>query len=686
MPRPPALKVAVAAALLTALAGAAHAQEPRPATLDTSLLAETEEVSFTYAWRFHPGDDPSWASPDLDDSGWQPLEPQMLPGKLPPAGWPGVGWFRRHILIPAALQGVPLAARIVTVGSAELYIDGTLLAATGPFVPDARPDIPASTHGPWPLKLSARPDHVFAVRYACAALPASAPPGTGLGFTVTITATGEVARTRAAMARWNATMLAALVTVLIFVSLLHGALYWFYPRRKENLFFSLNMAVFALLVLRDVGGVATPTPAWTPLLGRVVSPLPPLAILLGLLSYYAWRTQPYPREWKAFVICGVALMPVVAFAPDPYSTLAWCIYFVAMVIDVIHVEVSGRTVAREGAMILLTGMVVLAGFIGLQVLINFNLVPPIAGLRQVWVFGVFASVSTISLFFARTFARTSTGLERRLAEVQALSAQLLEQERATHANELRTRLLEAENARTTSELEAARKLQLSMLPTFVPEVPGLEVAVAMTTASEVGGDYYDFRIGPDGSLVVAIGDATGHGVAAGIMVTAVKTLFAALARETDLAASLGQCDRILGGLHLPHLHMCLTLARITPVSITFSSAGMPPVLIHRKASGAIEELVVAGLPLGSRVAPSYREHRAALAAGDTVLLATDGFHEVLDPDGRALGFEDAAVAFRQAAGASASEVLGRLDAAVKAWRREREQTDDITFVAVRVMP
>jgi len=290
----------------------------------------------------------------------------------------------------------------------------------------------------------------------------------------------------------------------------------------------------------------------------------------------------------------------------------------------------------------------------------------------------------MSIFLARSFARTNVDLERRLAEVESLSEQVLAQERIAHAQEMRQRLLEAEHARAEAEIEAARSLQLSMLPADVPAAPGLDVAAAMLTASEVGGDYYDFRIDPDGALVVALGDATGHGVAAGIMVTAVKALFASRTGAVSPLATVAECNRVLRSMNLRPLHMCLTVARVTPRSVTVCSAAMPPALIHRDASRAVEELGAGGLPLGSHLDGAWEERGAALAPGDTLLFASDGLVELQDPAGAALGFEGAARALRAAAGVPAAEVVSRLSAAAAAWRGDRPQADDLTFVVVRV--
>jgi sigma-B regulation protein RsbU (phosphoserine phosphatase) len=105
---------------------------------------------------------------------------------------------------------------------------------------------------------------------------------------------------------------------------------------------------------------------------------------------------------------------------------------------------------------------------------------------------------------------------------------------------------------------------------------------------------------------------------------------------------------------------------------------------RRAGSGTVDEVGAGGLPLGGGLSPAYEERSSALGPGDTLLFATDGFPELLDPEGKPLGFDGAVEALRVAGGASAREVVERLMAAAAAWRRDREQADDITFVVVRV--
>jgi serine phosphatase RsbU (regulator of sigma subunit) len=682
MRHPITLRAVTVALLLGTVAGVAGGQEPAPARIGASVPDSGGTIELVLAWRFHGGDDPAWARADLDDSGWQILEPRMAPADFAGIGWSGTGWFRRHLEVSEELWGTPLTLRMVQVGSSEVYLDGKLIGRFGPASVAAAQGVPA----PPTVTFSTRPQHVLAVRYTLADPGPFERLGLDLGFVLTLEEVGPVLASRQAAAQRRIAFQVALTVIPLLLGFLHLALFGFYPKARENLFYALNMFAFAVIVFSGAGGLGVLSSTAAALLGRFSILTVVAAILFGLFTYYALRTRPFPRSWVIFVL--LAPIPVVIGVLYPGEVAGWCWvpYFAATVVEIVRVEVGGRTVAPEGGRMLFWGLLVIYGAIALQALINVGLISSIEGSTPVYLVSILAAAISMSLFLARSFARTRLHLERRLEEVQALSGQILEQERTAHARELESRLLEAENARKSKELEAGRALQLSMLPPSVPEVEGLDIAASMTTASEVGGDYYDFGHGPDRSLVVAVGDATGHGVAAGIMVTAVKAVLATVGSEPRLSTMLGECDRVLREMNVRPLHMCLALSRITPRSVTVCSAAMPPVLVWRAETGRVEELGAGGLPLGGRLSPVYREESAALGPGDTLLLATDGFHELQDPDGNPLGFGGAKELLRGAAGVPAPEVVARLTSAVASWRASREQDDDITFVVVRAQP
>ena len=272
----------------------------------------------------------------------------------------------------------------------------------------------------------------------------------------------------------------------------------------------------------------------------------------------------------------------------------------------------------------------------------------------------------------------------RMAEDLSVNQQkLLEQERARKEQELQQRLMAVEFERKTGELEDARRFQLSMLPKEVPHHPAYDVGVFIQTATEVGGDYYDFQL-TDDVLAVTIGDATGHGAKAGTMVTVVKTLFAAYSGTTSPAAFLGSAAETIKRMELGRMAMSLSLGRFEGTHLTLASAGMPPALVHRKATDRVDEIAHSATPLGT-LGTEYDDTNVDLASGDTVLFLTDGFPELMNDAGHQLGYTATLEIFAEAAlGATANDVIAGLAAAARKWHGDAPPNDDVTFVVVRL--
>ncbi|HSN87304.1 MAG TPA: SpoIIE family protein phosphatase [Thermoanaerobaculia bacterium] len=260
---------------------------------------------------------------------------------------------------------------------------------------------------------------------------------------------------------------------------------------------------------------------------------------------------------------------------------------------------------------------------------------------------------------------------------------LLEEERRRRESEIEQRLLKTEYERKTEELEEARQFQLSLLPKTLPAHPGFEVAVSMRTATEVGGDYYDFLLADDGILTAAIGDATGHGATAGTMVTAIKSLFSAYAGGPGLAGFLAEAARAVRRMDLGRMAMALSLVRLEGKTLTVSAAGMPPVLLYRRETGRAEEIALPGMPLGG-LAFEYQERKTGVAPGDTILLLTDGLPELTDAQGDPLGYARVRAAFEALGERAPEEVIAGLTETAGAWAGEQAAGDDITLVVIKV--
>ncbi len=243
--------------------------------------------------------------------------------------------------------------------------------------------------------------------------------------------------------------------------------------------------------------------------------------------------------------------------------------------------------------------------------------------------------------------------------------------------------LKADHARKSEELDTARVAQQSMLATPIPCHPDLDIAAFMVTAKELGGDYYDFHLGEDGTLTIAIGDATGHGARAGLMVSATKSLFKALGHTSDLLKLVRQLTETLKSLNLRGLYMHLTLGRYLNGRLDLVVAGMPPVLVYRQASRSVKHVVLKGMPLGSFPEFPYQRCTLRLKRGDTVLLMSDGLLELRNPEGEQLGSERVFAMFSEAATRSAQNIIDHLRKKGTAWVGKTALSDDITFVVLK---
>jgi serine phosphatase RsbU (regulator of sigma subunit) len=206
----------------------------------------------------------------------------------------------------------------------------------------------------------------------------------------------------------------------------------------------------------------------------------------------------------------------------------------------------------------------------------------------------------------------------------------------------------------------------------------------MKPATEVGGDYYDFHVSSDGTLTVAVGDATGHGLKAGTVVTATKGLFNNLAASPDIADTFGQISRSLKAMNLRGLFMAMTMLKINGNRAVVCMAGMPSILIYRAAIKQVEEIAIRAMPLGSFSKSAYDSQELTLLAGDAVVLMSDGFPEMFNETGEMLPDMTAKNLLTEIAAESPQEIIDHFVQAGEKWAGTRPPDDDVTFVVLKV--
>jgi serine phosphatase RsbU (regulator of sigma subunit)/Tfp pilus assembly protein PilF len=251
------------------------------------------------------------------------------------------------------------------------------------------------------------------------------------------------------------------------------------------------------------------------------------------------------------------------------------------------------------------------------------------------------------------------------------------------AARVKSELLQMEFDQKKRELDSARELQLSMLPENIPDHPDFEISALMQTASEVGGDYYDFYEGPGDRLTIAIGDATGHGARASMLVAATKGLFNLLSQEDDIAEILNKMNCSVRKMHMSNLFMAMGILRLSEDKMELAGAGMPPALIYREQTGNIESIPLKGLPLGSSVGFTWSKSSTRLYKGDLVAVMSDGFAELFNDKYEMFGYDKAKQILEANAGSPPAVIIEEFKKSASKWLNGVKQQDDITFILFR---
>jgi predicted ester cyclase len=196
-----------------------------------------------------------------------------------------------------------------------------------------------------------------------------------------------------------------------------------------------------------------------------------------------------------------------------------------------------------------------------------------------------------------------------------------------------------ERERVEQELKVARRIQQASLPKEVPTLEGWQIAPYYQPAREVGGDFYDFHLLSEGKLGLAVGDATGKGVPAALVMS---TTCGMLRLAAQSYSSPGEILQRVNEALFPNIpsNMFVTCfyGVLDPSSGTFTYANAGHDLPYLHRNGDAEELRARGMPLGLMPGMSYEEKETILEAGEAALLYSDGLVEAHDPKGEMFAF------------------------------------------------
>lgn len=249
------------------------------------------------------------------------------------------------------------------------------------------------------------------------------------------------------------------------------------------------------------------------------------------------------------------------------------------------------------------------------------------------------------------------------------------------------RLVDArlEQERLERELALASEIQQSLQPTAPPQVPGYELQGISFPCYEIGGDYYDFIKREDGRLIIALGDVSGKGTAAALLMSSLHAAIHAQTGSHDsLVDTICAVNRYLADSIPSNRFVTLFCAELDPESgaLSFLNAGHnPPLIVH--AAGTVEQLASGGLPLGIKRDADYREGRTQLQWGDVLVIYSDGVTEATSPSGEEFGPTRLYEVVSRNVEASASGIRDRIESALTKFSQGTRAADDITLVIVK---
>ncbi len=628
--------------------------------------ANSEADSSVYPWKYHPGDNPEWASPTFDDTEWESiftLGTLLTQDKLSDSEWDGIGWFRLHVSVPdKQLWDTPLALwMIYHAGASEIYLDGELIYEFGTVGTRKEEEKPYWERDPLVISFSGKTDYVIAVRYSNFTSSQSIPVR---GFWLVVAPLNESIKGRVNTLRHGTTLQMVWTAISVFLMLQHLLLFFFYPRARENLYFAIStgsIGAFIFLTFQFILWATSSTHIL--LLLRLLACVYVLMFVSGMLFLYTLFYPKLPKLFWPFLTGWIITICLSMFDSGVGFAILLILLFTGLTfLEMIRVIIVAVFKKKDGAWIFGIGSIapfVLPFILGVflsqtKFAINWQL-----GVLSIILIPLFS----MSVYLARNVSRTRQKLD---------------------TEELERRLLEVENTRKTEELEDARELQISMLPDAPPELPNLDVVFEMRPATEVGGDYYDFNLTEEDQLTIAIGDATGHGMNAGLVVSAVKSLFKTSAPDAGNLATLERISQGIKSMNLKRLYMAMTLATFNDNKLTLASAGMPPTLIYRSENDMVEEILLEGMPLGGVIGTERQETSFKLQSGDTILMMSDGLPEMLNPENEMLDYPKTKKLFTEVADESPKAIIRHMFEASTLWAKGKPQEDDITLVVIKV--
>jgi sigma-B regulation protein RsbU (phosphoserine phosphatase) len=249
----------------------------------------------------------------------------------------------------------------------------------------------------------------------------------------------------------------------------------------------------------------------------------------------------------------------------------------------------------------------------------------------------------------------------------------------------------AQRERMNREVEIAREVQQRLFPQKLPPIAGLDYAGDCRPVLGVGGDYYDFLATPDGQLGIAIGDVSGKGIGAALMMASLQASLRSEAMRTpgDLATVMTNVNNLVYEISSSNRYATFFYGQYDHRNrkLRYVNAGHnPPMHLRQSAEGwQVNRLETGGMVVGLLEGSVYQQGLVELQPGDLLVAFTDGISEALNAADEEWGEERLLATIKAVAGSSAVEIISQIMQAADAFAAGAQQHDDMTLVVCKVI-
>lgn len=684
-----------------------------PATLDT-------------LWKFNTNDNPKFASPSYDDSNWKEQYNDLDYSLLDSVGFKGFAWFRLSIKLPSNIDTIIYSLKLNHAGASEIYVDGVRIVEFGTVSTDgAKENRFNPSQIVHPVLFNDSAEHLIAIRYSNHKYENfSNWDEYMVGFSCKLMQYGdqnlEAFTEQAAVALF----LLTIAGIFLALALIHFLFFIFYRKQKQHLYYGILAFFFSIFFIGGFTGTYTFTPDIS-LPIRFFNPIALPFYFISLMGFvYYLVLEKLPKIFWFQVLIGVLI--IIGFF---YKTGINIVFHISLILfvtlEAIRILYKGIKEKKKGIKIIAGGFT-LFFVLCISMVVTFFVALAIGGDIDITIGNSALSITllvltimsipiSISIYLARNFATLNIDLEQKLAEVEILSEQMLQQEKEKKKiledqNEVlekqvkeRTHELSQKNKDITDSINYAQRIQKALLASDeMLNTHFKDHFVFFQPKDIVSGDFYWAAVLENNQIALVTADSTGHGVPGAIM----SMLNIACLNEAVEAQKLVAPSEILNYTrskiikHLANdgsieggkdgMDCSLISFDFANNKLIYAAANNPVWIIRSSAATDIPVLIECKpdkMPVGrhDKQHIPFTEHTIELQKGDIVYTLTDGMPDQFGgAKGKKFMYKQLKEMLVQLSSLPMKAQKEKIQSSLNEWKKGYEQVDDICLIGVRI--